>query len=258
MNRAETKAETLPRLVEGVQECVQVACGVWHTAVVTAVGGLYCFGQNNHGQLGCGRKLFTGGALMCWPASVRSKFSPELVQFPSEDTDIGRLSEVVAVCSVVCSVQVACGSRHTVALSASGEVFAFGWNGYGQCMFGQDKSDKKDDVATSASASVASGSASASHATSERKASPSASPASAADREEPLAKKSKTVSGSDAKAASKSERDRDRAMDTTADAAEAETASSEAEDIVHKPYKWRLDKPAKLVAAGQWHSIAVL
>ncbi len=48
----------LPRFVKGLKgvKIKQVACGSWHTAVVTEDGQLYTFGRNNDGQLGLGHK----------------------------------------------------------------------------------------------------------------------------------------------------------------------------------------------------------
>eukprot|EP00904_Undaria_pinnatifida_P006408 jgi/Undpi1/2898/HiC_scaffold_14.g06275.m1 len=80
---------------------MSVACGMYHTAVSVVGGGMYTFGKNDHGQLG-----LEGGL---------SRHSP--VRHPT--------------CTAV-TKQLACGYFHTVALSASGEVFAFGRNDYGQ------------------------------------------------------------------------------------------------------------------------------
>ncbi|CAN0414947.1 unnamed protein product [Laminaria digitata] len=70
---------------------------------------MYTFGKNDHGQLG-----LEGG---------RSRLSPE-----RHPTCTGAIK------------QLACGYYHTVALSKSGEVFAFGRNDYGQLGIGHRES----------------------------------------------------------------------------------------------------------------------
>ncbi|CAM9563936.1 unnamed protein product [Pylaiella littoralis] len=88
---------------------LSVACGVYHTVVSVAGGGLYSFGKNDHGQLG-----LEGGESRLSPARLRT-------------------------CSAAMK-QLACGYHHTVALSEAGEVFAFGRNDYGQLGLGHRES----------------------------------------------------------------------------------------------------------------------
>jgi alpha-tubulin suppressor-like RCC1 family protein len=86
---------------------VQVACGVWHTALVTVMGAVYVCGLNSFGQLGLGND----------DADCPSSFKPRLVELPEEAVAVG----------------VACGARHTVALTTDGRVFTWGDNTFGQC-----------------------------------------------------------------------------------------------------------------------------
>lgn len=83
---------------------VDVACGLQHTVAADAMGGVYAWGLNSHGQLGTGK---AGGAA----------FTPQYVELPA-NLDI---------------VQICCGSRHTLALTDTGVVLAWGDNQYGQC-----------------------------------------------------------------------------------------------------------------------------
>eukprot|EP01083_Nonionella_stella_P000380 1092_1 len=102
----------LTTLLEGMQ-VVDGDCGVWHSAVVTALGAVYTFGFNKHGQLG----LTSLDDSSDPPAN---SLLPEMVDFPEDKGCDTR------------AVRVRCGARHTVALSKDGRVYAWGWNGVGQ------------------------------------------------------------------------------------------------------------------------------
>jgi hypothetical protein len=82
---------------------VQVSAGNGYTAVVTADGQLYTFGNGYSGQLGCG--TIDNSAEQKLPTRVLAN------------------ERVVAV---------ACGDRHTVVLTAKGAVFTCGSASYGQ------------------------------------------------------------------------------------------------------------------------------
>jgi alpha-tubulin suppressor-like RCC1 family protein len=88
----QAKEITRPRLIHELldNKIQQVACGAFHSAVVTTDGHILTFGYGDYGQLGQG--------------SVESSKSPTLVA--------GNLVDKVAI-------QVDCGSWHTVALVGS-------------------------------------------------------------------------------------------------------------------------------------------
>ena len=83
-----------------------VACGLWHSVALSTIGDVYSWGWGEHGQLGLG-----SGEGVTKTVSV-----PTLVQVDLE----------------LSFKAVGCGARHTVALTDSGEVYGWGWNGYGQ------------------------------------------------------------------------------------------------------------------------------
>ena len=94
-----------PQYVEGLSSvrCVCVAAGELHSAVVTSDGDVYTWGDGFCGQLG--------------HADKRPQTSPKQV------THGGLEDECVA--------SIACGSRHTLAVTEDGEVFSWGLGHFG-------------------------------------------------------------------------------------------------------------------------------
>eukprot|EP00475_Leptophrys_vorax_P020823 TRINITY_DN2857_c0_g1_i1.p1 TRINITY_DN2857_c0_g1~~TRINITY_DN2857_c0_g1_i1.p1 ORF type:complete len:229 (-),score=55.92 TRINITY_DN2857_c0_g1_i1:11-697(-) len=95
----------IPRAIETLESVtiVDICCGVWHSAVVSDIGDVYTFGLNHHGQLGIGSSTSIAGV-------------PRLVEFSEDGGD-----DVVVK-------QIACGSRHTVAVTEDGALCGWGFN----------------------------------------------------------------------------------------------------------------------------------
>ncbi|XP_076636822.1 HECT and RLD domain containing E3 ubiquitin ligase 4 isoform X2 [Colletes latitarsis] len=87
----------------------KVACGAHHTVVVNEWGQLFSWGSNGEGQLGLNSK----NIIECTPRMVKT---------------LGT--------SVI--VQIACGAKHTLALTNNGELYSWGSNNEGQLGLGSD------------------------------------------------------------------------------------------------------------------------
>jgi alpha-tubulin suppressor-like RCC1 family protein len=103
-------ANPVPALVQlpaGSGPVVQVAAGAEHSLVLTASGRLYAFGDNRYGQLGSSANAGIDAA----------NPQPALVGLPAGSGPV---------------VQIAAGAEHSLVLSASGRLYAFGSNDAGQ------------------------------------------------------------------------------------------------------------------------------
>ncbi|XP_042494546.1 ultraviolet-B receptor UVR8-like isoform X7 [Macadamia integrifolia] len=80
----------------------QIACGDSHCLAVTIEGEVQSWGRNQNGQLGLGH-------------SEDSLFPQKVEAFQGQNM-----------------VLVACGWRHTIAVSSSGGLYTYGWSKYGQ------------------------------------------------------------------------------------------------------------------------------
>jgi alpha-tubulin suppressor-like RCC1 family protein len=110
VGQGSTEDELSPCLVSAMRglRVVGIAAGLWHTLCITDIGDVYAFGGNQFGQLGVGGNT--------------AETSPRLVDAPLLEDET--------------SVAVACGARHSVVLTGSGKIFAWGWNKYGQLGLG--------------------------------------------------------------------------------------------------------------------------
>ncbi|KAI9906924.1 hypothetical protein PsorP6_004192 [Peronosclerospora sorghi] len=100
---AHNRQVKVPNTVPIANELIAfVACGYYHSVIVTTNGRTFSFGRNDYGQLGIGSKIH------------QSVPSPVIM---SANTLMARAT---------------CGCFHTVLLSEQGEVFVFGRNNKGQ------------------------------------------------------------------------------------------------------------------------------
>jgi alpha-tubulin suppressor-like RCC1 family protein len=95
---------SLPGATGGV---VQVATGLIHSLALTSTGQVYAFGDNNYGELGV-----PGNS-----GNATANPTPQLVTLPGATGPV---------------VQIAAGSLHSLALTSTGQLFAFGINSQGE------------------------------------------------------------------------------------------------------------------------------
>ena len=88
-------------------QVIQVAAGGDHSLVLTSAGQLYAFGRNSYGQLGSATNNGT----------VNPSPTPALVGLPGASGQV---------------IQTAAGGEHSLALTSTGQLYAFGLNLWGQ------------------------------------------------------------------------------------------------------------------------------
>ena len=166
----------VPGLRSGV---AAIAAGGSHTCALTTAGGLKCWGRNNYGQLGNATTsdsmipvdvaglsagvravaagsdhtcaLTSGGGVKCWG----SNFYGELGNNMKADTGVAAPVDVVGLASGVSAISA--GAYHACALTVSGGVKCWGYNGNGQLGAGGtiDKEHDPSPAASSAPIEVA-------------------------------------------------------------------------------------------------------
>ena len=133
----------------------QVAGGLFHTCALTAAGGVKCWGRNVSGQLGNGSTVDSlvpidvtgllsgvtgvyagdlhtcavldaahGGGVRCWGRNSAGQLGDGTTQNRTQPVSVQNLSSQIAA--------VAAGNSHTCALTSSGAMKCWGFNGYGQ------------------------------------------------------------------------------------------------------------------------------
>ncbi|XP_065053483.1 uncharacterized protein LOC135682495 isoform X2 [Rhopilema esculentum] len=100
--KTNARKQTLPRKIEDLSNVTQVACGLDFTIALTADSQLYSFGENERGQLGLG--------------DTETRTFPALIECLSDEK----------------IMHISCGTSHAGIVTASGDVWMWGSNDYGQ------------------------------------------------------------------------------------------------------------------------------
>ncbi|BES87517.1 e3 ubiquitin-protein ligase [Nesidiocoris tenuis] len=108
-DQVRTKLQLVPGLE--ASKVREVACGEYHSMALTVWGELFTWGCNNHGQLG-----------------------------HNTQSDIIARPKIVKALATHTIVQIACGYRHSLALTNRGELYAWGANDHGQLGIGRRSS----------------------------------------------------------------------------------------------------------------------
>ncbi|KAG8440609.1 hypothetical protein GDO86_006382 [Hymenochirus boettgeri] len=126
-----------PRIVDALNGVgmKEIAAGGWHSASISEGGDIYCWGWNESGQLGLPCRTLTlerGNSGKSHTANemgdtfefISIQAFPALIDLPKETE----------------ACKISCGSRHTAAVTCSGELYSWGWGKYGQLGHGDTHS----------------------------------------------------------------------------------------------------------------------
>merc|ERR1712004_282555 len=127
-------SQTRLELVSGLGQykVVSATCGANHSLAVDQWGSLFSWGSDESGQLGHNQ----GCATLRVPRLVRSLGTVKVVAVAAG------LYHSAALTAGVPLAGVACGGNHTLVVTVSGAVFAFGSNNHGQLGLG-DLTDRR-------------------------------------------------------------------------------------------------------------------
>ncbi|XP_064785786.1 RCC1 domain-containing protein 1 isoform X2 [Oncorhynchus masou masou] len=120
-----------PRAVEALMgmSMSTVAAGGWHSVCTSAGGDLYVWGWNESGQVGLPSRALrgeqqksqdTGGASTCNDEESYDEVFISIQAFPA-------LVDVTQSCEVS---KISCGSRHTAAVTSTGDLYTWGWDNF--------------------------------------------------------------------------------------------------------------------------------
>ena len=120
-NGLQDESCSVPTLVKLSTSVRNVSAGASHTVVVTSVGEMLGWGNNEFGQVGVeesyNERAADGNAVVLTPSPVR-------------------IPEGVEISDTVASVK--CGYAHSAAISTNGSVYVWGWNEQGQLGLGDE------------------------------------------------------------------------------------------------------------------------
>ncbi|XP_069758562.1 RCC1 domain-containing protein 1-like isoform X5 [Narcine bancroftii] len=160
LGHGSVKDQAQPRIVEALHglAMTELAAGTWHSACTSASGDLYVWGWNESGQLGLPtksrpeeeqRRSGQQPELCGEGTQAQSDASGGITKSSTERAATGNANVFISIQAFPALLdfpgeveisKVSCGSRHTAAITRSGELFTWGWGSYGQLGHGQSDS----------------------------------------------------------------------------------------------------------------------
>ncbi|XP_061891647.1 RCC1 domain-containing protein 1 [Entelurus aequoreus] len=141
-------SEEEPRVVEALWGMTMscVATGGWHTVCISDGGDMYVWGWNESGQLGLPSQAVRQTRQHL--NSQQGAGTSSCQELPTEENDkevfisiqaFPALLDITPSCEVT---SVDCGSRHTAAVTSTGDLYTWGWGEYGQLGYETSCSDE--------------------------------------------------------------------------------------------------------------------
>ncbi|XP_014770177.1 probable E3 ubiquitin-protein ligase HERC4 [Octopus bimaculoides] len=156
----------IPKLVKelALHTVIQITCGAYHCIALTDIGDVWCWGANNHGQLGVGmnsEQCDRPRHLIClrgipvaqiaagnYHSFIMSKSGAIFGWGRNSFGQLGLNDEIDRNSPTFCKPlkyqrlkYISCGENHTAALTQEGGVYTFGAGGYGQLGHGTTHSE---------------------------------------------------------------------------------------------------------------------
>uniref|UniRef100_A0A672KE21 RCC1 domain containing 1 n=1 Tax=Sinocyclocheilus grahami TaxID=75366 RepID=A0A672KE21_SINGR len=116
-----------------------VSAGNWHSASISTGGDLYMWGWNESGQLGLPSRGLEEGKLR-GKRNTEQPINEDEKKQADVFISIQAFPALVDVPDVLEISRISCGSRHTAAVSGTGDLYTWGWGHYGQLGHGTENS----------------------------------------------------------------------------------------------------------------------
>ncbi|XP_043083832.1 RCC1 domain-containing protein 1 [Puntigrus tetrazona] len=117
-----------------------VSAGNWHSAAVSVGGDLYMWGWNESGQLGLPSRGLEEQRLKGKSGNAEQPTKENEKKEADVFISIQAFPALVDISNVSEVVRISCGSRHTAAVSGTGDLYTWGWGRYGQLGHGAENS----------------------------------------------------------------------------------------------------------------------
>jgi alpha-tubulin suppressor-like RCC1 family protein len=148
---------TVPQKLN-VKNCIDIACGVSTSTLLLTSGEIVCHGltvgKGTHGSIpctfqfplkmqsiACGSShtvsLSNDGKCFTWGLSENGRLGHGHIPFSNDMLSSPKLVDVFCRQDISLTT-IACGSAHTLSVSSTGQLFAFGWSSFGQCANDED------------------------------------------------------------------------------------------------------------------------